>query len=104
MVKDQYKHAAHEYDDDYAQDDDLRPVAAATGINTTNDSSPIRTVTRREIVPGTYGPVNVGSQAGDAVWVVIDGSRNAAELREAAHLFNQIAEVLEEQAGQANAA
>lgn len=66
--------------------------------------SPIRTVTRREIVPGSYGKVDVRLKYGsDNVVSVrlgtsVHGSElmNAEELREAAHILNQIAEFLEE--------
>jgi hypothetical protein len=63
-------------------------------------TSPIRTVTRREIVPGVYGArgeVTVG-KAGTStmVKITIDSPMSKNHLREAAHLFNQIAEVLEE--------
>lgn len=105
-MADQYERAAHEYDDDYAQDDDLRPVAAATERK--QDSGPIRTVTRREIVPGVYGSRGeiVLGKAGTCtmVKIAIDASMSKKHLREAAHLFNQIAEVLEEQQGVAHAA
>ena len=69
--------------------------------------SPIRTVTRREVVPGVYGRFEVTgtymknrvtldfapSSVGTSVPIV---GMNAEELREAAHLFNQIAEALAE--------
>lgn len=59
-------------------------------------ASPIRTITRREIVPGMYGGVWVGNiNARGEVDLKFSGTRNAFGLREAAHLFNQIAEVLE---------
>lgn len=61
-------------------------------------TSAIRTVTRREIVPGEYGIVTVFPDG--AVYVSGVDVPSAAELREAAHLFNQIAEVLEENAAQ----
>ena len=57
---------------------------------------PIRTVTRLEIVPGVYGAVEISEWTSkprikfDAVYPSAD------DLREAAHLFNQLAEVLEE--------
>ena len=65
-------------------------LAATTG--------PIRTVTRREIVPGVYGRVSVHDDYSVGFSTELDGRDAADELREAAHLFNQIAEVLEEQA------
>lgn len=82
----------------------LRPVAAATERK--QDSGPIRT--RREIVPGVYGcrgEIAV-SKAGTCtmVKIAIDASMSKKHLREAAHLFNQLAEVLEEQQGVAHAA
>jgi len=73
--------------------------------------SPIRTVTRREIVPGVYGRIKItGTYQGNRV--TMDWDRNdiitaavpivgmsAEELREAAHLFNQLAEALGEGSG-----
>lgn len=65
--------------------DDIEPV----------NSSPIRTVTRREIVPGSYGAVEVDDEFARAViWMY--GDNAADKFREAAHLFNQLAEVLED--------
>jgi hypothetical protein len=58
-------------------------------------ASPIRTVTRREIVPGSYGAVDVDDEFARAV-VWMYGDNAADKFREAAHLFNQLAEVLEE--------
>lgn len=71
------------------RESELRLVAPAT-------SSPIRTVTRREIVPGVYGPIKVGKDG------AIDFDRyvwrnDPDQLREAARIFNEIADVLEEQ-------
>lgn len=60
-------------------------------------ASPIRTVSRREIVPGVYGATEVGDEfVRTTVWLY--GDTTADDLREAAHLFNQLAEVLEENA------
>lgn len=56
-------------------------------------SSPIRTVTRREVVPGQYGIVYISSA--NEVWIAAS-KHTVEELREAAHILNQIAEVLEE--------
>lgn len=73
-------------------------------------TSPVRTVTRREIVPGTYGRIVVtGTYKESRVTLNWEGSSSihtaveivgldAEELREAAHLFSQLAEVLEENA------
>lgn len=66
--------------------------------------SPIRTVTRREIVAGVYGPVDVrGVDEGGLIQIFIKPTNlslmswySAEELREIAHTFNQIAEAMEE--------
>lgn len=55
--------------------------------------SPIHTVTRREIVAGKYGVVYISSA--NEIWIAAR-KHTPEELREAAHLLNQIAEVLEE--------
>lgn len=63
-------------------------------------SSPIRTVTRKEIVAGVYGKVCI-NEKGDGTgldYIQMLGTLDPAELREAAHTLNQIAEVLEENA------
>lgn len=52
--------------------------------------SPVRTVTRREIVPGMYGDVEIGSCE-----VSYDSYFDAASLRDAARIFNEIADVLD---------
>lgn len=65
---------------------------------------PIRTVTRREIIPGVYGRVHVGQTGGGKVVVSMGGfgmvmqqqSFTANELREAAHILNQLAEALDD--------
>lgn len=59
-------------------------------------ASPVRTVTRREIVPGAYGQVSVISADRGRVEIFIDATSTADQLREAAHLFNQLAEALED--------
>lgn len=59
-------------------------------------ASPIRTVTRREIVPGAYGQVSVFEADRGRVEIFIDATSTADQLREAAHLFNQLAEALED--------
>lgn len=55
--------------------------------------SPIRTVTRREIVAGNYGIVAITKS--NKVMIAA-GYYTAEELREAAHILNQVAEVLQE--------
>lgn len=62
------------------------------------DTSPIRTVTRREIVSGVYGIVSVAPNASRCAFVPKARDYTASDYREAAHLFNQLAEVLEENA------
>lgn len=62
---------------------------------------PTRTVTRREIVPGVYGKIFINHSDNNIVSINVRNDFgcvefNAEELREAAHLFNQLAEVLEE--------
>lgn len=56
----------------------------------------IRTVTRREIVPGEYNGVTVDLDAG--LHISLEWCFTQSEdLREAARLFNEIADVLDEQ-------
>lgn len=63
-----------------------------------DEPSPIRTVTRREIVAGVYGCVEVDNVNSDGVslWLPRNKRWSSEELREAAHILNQIAEVLQE--------
>lgn len=56
------------------------------------NEGPIRTVTRREIVPGDYGAVRVT----EGRYIHCRSMATAEELREAAHILNQLAEVLED--------
>lgn len=58
-----------------------------------DEPSPIRTVTRREIVAGNYGAVAI-TKSNNVM--IPAGEYTAEELREAAHLLNQIAEILQE--------
>lgn len=55
--------------------------------------SPIRTVTRREIVAGNYGLIQIFDNG--CMYIETD-TYTADQCREAAHLLNQIAEALEE--------
>lgn len=56
---------------------------------------PIRT--RREIVPGVYGNIDVRKVCDDGAYITANPCKwTAEELREAAHLFSQLAEVMEE--------
>lgn len=59
--------------------------------------SAIRTVTRREIVPGTYGGLHLYDDFSASMFDWSD----ADACRKAANLFNQLAEVLEENAKEA---
>lgn len=70
-----------------------------SALELVNDG-PIRIVTRREIVPGRYGVVEIGEQAKGLAPIRISNrngelrNTTAEELREAAHVLNQIAEAL----------
>lgn len=64
------------------------------------NSSPVREVTRKEIVPGVYGRVRVIEEATGRVAFSMGESGtyhvfNPTELREAATVFNQLADALE---------
>jgi len=94
----------------YTQDGFYIPSRESHPFDIVGLGSPIRTVTRREIVPGKYGLVNItGTYQGNRVTMgfleeniqtaVSVAGMNASELRETAHLFNQLAEVLEENEG-----
>lgn len=61
--------------------------------------SPIRTVTRREIVPGEYGCVEIMSVGYGYVSIRAGGVQDANALREAARIFSEIADVLETEVG-----
>ena len=70
------------------------------------EDGPVRTVTRREIVPGTYGHVTVGRAVNipdcanpdvpdlAAVGVYLEGDLNADELDAAARVLTKLAEAL----------
>lgn len=57
--------------------------------------SPIRTVTRKEIVPGVYGKVEVSLYPDGSPCILVSFPKTATELREAAHTLTQIAEALD---------
>jgi len=61
-------------------------------------ASPIRTVTKREIVDGNSGIFSITANRlqGDCIGVTSDGWLRATELRAAATLFNELADVLDE--------
>lgn len=60
------------------------------------EAGPVRTVTRKEIVPGVYGKVDVSLYPDGSPCVSVSFPRGAEQLREAAHILNQIAEALED--------
>lgn len=63
-------------------------------VGCANDNpSPVRTVTRRKIVPGVYG----GVQLFDDFSASLDDWSDAQACRSAARIFNEIADVLDEQ-------
>jgi len=64
-----------------------------------NDNSPIRTVTRREIVPGEY--LDGGLEIFDDGSVIVRDWTATTLLRAAARIFNEIADVLDEQSAEA---
>lgn len=55
-------------------------------------ASPVRTVTRKEIVPGTYGKVRVTG----GMYIHVNSMSTATELRAAIATLTQIAEALEQ--------
>lgn len=67
-------------------------------------TGPVRTVTRKEIVPGVYGCVNLGAVDGDSAQIRLQNPGfletwyTAAELRAAIATLTEIADALEEQA------
>ena len=58
--------------------------------------SPVTSVTRREIVEGTYGIIEIKKDSFGVFEYDMKSRATTEELREAAHTLNQIAEVLEE--------
>lgn len=58
--------------------------------------TPVRTVTRKEIVPGTYGDVGVSRVPLCGVEISYKRYANAASLRAAAATFIELADALEE--------
>jgi hypothetical protein len=58
---------------------------------------PIREVTKRELVAGKYGIVEIDNvnDEGVSIWLPANRRYDASTLREAAHTLNQIAEFLE---------
>ena len=76
---------------------------AAKGLDliaewTDEPTGPVRTVTRKEIVPGTYGYVTTSGPNDAGVRITFPAARlNAAELRAAAAILTEIADALDEQ-------
>lgn len=69
------------------------------GDGTIVNDSPVRTVTRREIVPGTYGRIVVDGASNGTVkltfkYKTIPPEFTAEELDSAAMVFSQLAEAL----------
>lgn len=54
---------------------------------------PVRTMIRKKIIPGTYGVVSITKEN---KILIQRGSYTHEQLREAAHILNQIAEALED--------
>lgn len=98
----EYKPGGFYITDDNVGVEDTRHTWPAEDIAEHFDrASPIRTITCREIVPGVYGGVEVQRDTingGPLPLVKFYARANADELREAAHLFNQLADVLQENA------
>ena len=65
------------------------------------ETSPVRTVTRKEIVPGQYGRVDIEDFEPGQVIVELNSrpcgsySIDASELRDAARIFNELADALD---------
>jgi hypothetical protein len=62
-------------------------------------SSPVREITRKELVAGKYGPLTVGIGNKSGVPIYIGGSGaifTADQLRDAARVFTEIADYLDE--------
>ena len=60
---------------------------------TDEPASPVRTVTRKEIVPGTYGKVRVTG----GMYVHVNSMSTAADIRAAIATLTEIADAMEEQ-------
>jgi hypothetical protein len=61
-----------------------------------NTQGPVRTVTRKEIVPGVYGCVKVHDPGSKFVRINMDDALGVAELRAAAATLIEIADALED--------
>lgn len=75
------------------------PALNPESFDLAESTGPVRTVTRREIVPGEYGGVTIFND--ETVYLSPVNKPTADELREASHLLAQLAEVLEENAREA---
>lgn len=65
---------------------------------TDEPTSPVRTVTRKEIEPGTYGYVEIGGATSRHADVAVRSAMySASELRAAAKVFTDLADALDEQ-------
>ncbi|MCO5072060.1 MAG: hypothetical protein M9944_12720 [Rhizobiaceae bacterium] len=63
---------------------------------TPSNPSPVRKVTRTEIVPGTYGAVELIDRGEAGFFIRYNEYASAPELRNAARIFNEIADALEQ--------
>ena len=70
-------------------------------IELANDNSLTRSITRREIVPGMYGVIRIDLGVRGQVLDLWKANPNSEELRDAARIFNEIADVLDEQSAEA---
>lgn len=62
------------------------------------DDSPVRVVTRKEIVPGVYDLVKVMKNGtNNRPGIIIDDFMNSDQLRKAAAILNEIADALEDE-------
>lgn len=66
-----------------------------------SNPSPIRKVTRTEIVPGTYGDVDLEDDGPLGIFIRYSEYASAPGLRNAARIFNEIADALDEQSREA---
>ncbi len=92
-----------EYPDGWAWDSPLTGVARRELsnlliINRAPQASPVKTVTRKEIVPGVYGRVDIDDVDEEGVYIRLPRNARweADELRETATIFNELAGALED--------
>lgn len=81
----------------------LKCYAACASLKP-KSSGPVRTVTRKEIVPGLYGPlgklnIETRDDQSETYIDLLDGWYEAADIREFARLLNEIADAMESNDG-----